>query len=47
VTAIGVAALFRDIDNAQWRAIAPIASNGATRLAAGIGKGSVTLKQSP
>ncbi|MEA2777095.1 MAG: Type secretion lipoprotein VasD, EvfM, TssJ, partial [Acetobacteraceae bacterium] len=47
VTAIGVAALFRDIDNAQWRAVAPIASNGATRLAAGIGKGSVTLKQSP
>lgn len=30
---IGVAALFRDIDRAQWRAVSPIAESGLTRLA--------------
>jgi type VI secretion system protein VasD len=29
---IGVAVLFRAIDSAQWRAIAPIAESGLTRL---------------
>ena len=47
VTAIGVAALYRDIDGAQWRAVAPIASTGPTNLAAGIGKLTVTLKAVP
>jgi type VI secretion system protein VasD len=47
VTAIGVAALYRDIDNAQWRAFAPVASEGATKLSAVIGKLTVTLKPAP
>jgi type VI secretion system protein VasD len=29
---IGVAVLFRDIDRSQWRAVAPIAESGLTRL---------------
>jgi type VI secretion system protein VasD len=29
---LGVAVLFQDIDRAQWRAIAPIAASGTTRL---------------
>ena len=44
VSAIGITALYRDIDNAQWRADAPIASSGATKLAADIGPLAVTLK---
>lgn len=47
VTAIGVAALYRDIDDAHWHAVAPIASDGPTKLSAGIGKLTVTLKPSP
>jgi type VI secretion system protein VasD len=34
---LGVAVLFRDIDRAQWRAVAPIAESGLTRLALSIG----------
>lgn len=30
---VGIAVLFRDIDRAQWRAMAPIAESGLTRLA--------------
>jgi type VI secretion system protein VasD len=44
VTAIGVAALYRAIDDSQWRADAPVATNGPTKLAATIGKLTVTLK---
>lgn len=29
---VGVVVLFRDIDRAQWRALAPIAASGPTRL---------------
>jgi type VI secretion system protein VasD len=29
---LGVAVLFRDIDRARWKAIAPVASTGTTRL---------------
>jgi type VI secretion system protein VasD len=47
VTAIGLAALYRDIDGAHWRAVAPIASEGPTRLAGDVGKLSVTLKSVP
>jgi type VI secretion system protein VasD len=47
VSAIGVIALYRDIDHAQWRADAPIASSGPTKLAADIGPLSVTLKPAP
>lgn len=32
VQALGVAVLFRDIDRAQWRAMAPLAPSGPTRL---------------
>lgn len=44
VQAVGVVVLFRDIDHAKWRAVAPVASSGPTRLALTIGKLSVTLK---
>lgn len=47
VTAIGVAALYREIDTAKWRAVAPVASEGPTKLTAEIGKLAVTLKPSP
>lgn len=47
VQSIGVVALFRDIDQAQWRAVAPIATSGPTKLAVTIGKLSVTLKPAP
>ena len=47
VSAVGVTALYRDIDHAQWRADAPVASSGPTRLAASIGKLAVTLKAAP
>jgi type VI secretion system protein VasD len=33
---IGIAVLFRDIDRAQWRMVAPIAESGLTRLAISI-----------
>lgn len=47
VTAIGVAAIYRDIDDAKWRATAAVAPNGPTKLAADIGKLTVTLKSAP
>ena len=47
VTAIGVAVLYRAIDESQWRADAAIAPNGPTNLSADIGKLVVTLKPSP
>ncbi|PPQ33354.1 type VI secretion system lipoprotein TssJ [Rhodopila globiformis] len=47
VTAIGIAALYRDIDNAQWRAVAPIATHGTTKLSATIGRLAVTLRPAP
>lgn len=43
--AVGVLALFYDIDNAQWRASAPVAANGPSRLDLTIGKSSVSLTQ--
>ncbi len=30
---IGIAVLFRDIDHSRWRAVAPVAASGPTRLA--------------
>jgi len=30
---VGIAVMFRDIDRAQWRLVAPIAESGPTRLA--------------
>ena len=44
VQAIGVIALYRDIDNAQWRADAPVASSGPTQLTLNVGKLAITLK---
>ncbi|HXT78791.1 MAG TPA: type VI secretion system lipoprotein TssJ [Acetobacteraceae bacterium] len=44
VQAIGVVVLYRDIDNAKWRADAPAASSGPTNLTLTIGKLAVTLK---
>ena len=44
VQAIGVVVLYRDIDNAQWRADAPIATSGPTRLTLNVGKLAINLK---
>jgi type VI secretion system protein VasD len=41
---LGVAVLFREIDRAQWRAIAPIAAIGLTRLALTIGRNRAVLE---
>ncbi|MBN8872221.1 MAG: type VI secretion system lipoprotein TssJ [Rhodospirillales bacterium] len=40
---LGVVVLFRDIDHAQWRAMAPIAANGPTRLTLKIETNSASL----
>jgi type VI secretion system protein VasD len=47
VQAIGVVALYRDIDAARWRADAPAATSGPTKLALTISKLAITLKPSP
>jgi type VI secretion system protein VasD len=44
VSSIGVAVLYRDIDRAKWRADAPAAANGPTKLTATAGKLEMTLK---
>jgi type VI secretion system VasD/TssJ family lipoprotein len=44
VQAIGVVALYRDVDRAQWRADAPVASSGPTKLALNVGKLAITLR---
>jgi type VI secretion system protein VasD len=41
---LGVAVLFQDIDRAQWRAIAPIAASGTTRLVLAIGSNKAVLE---
>ncbi len=41
---LGVAVLFRDIDQASWRAMGPLAANGPTKLTLSIGKLSAVLK---
>jgi type VI secretion system protein VasD len=43
VSTIGVVALFRDIDHAQWRAMAPAADSGPTKLTLTIAKLAITL----
>jgi type VI secretion system protein VasD len=43
--AVGVLALFYDIDNAAWRASAPVAANGPSKLELRVEKLSVSLKQ--
>jgi len=44
VQAVGVVVLYRDIDNAKWRANAPVATSGPTRLTLNVGKLAITLK---
>jgi type VI secretion system protein VasD len=44
VQAVGVVVLYRDIDRAQWRASAPVATSGPTKLALDVGKLAITLK---
>jgi type VI secretion system protein VasD len=41
---IGIVALYRDIDHAQWRALAPAADSGPTRLTLHIGRLAITLQ---
>jgi type VI secretion system protein VasD len=38
VSSIGVAVMYRDIDQAKWRATAPAKPNGPTTLTAAVGK---------
>jgi type VI secretion system protein VasD len=45
--ALGVAVWFYDIDNAKWRASAPVAANGPTKLVLNVGKLSVSLEPPP
>ena len=42
---LGVAVLFHDIDRAQWRAIAPIAASGTTRLVLAVGSNKAALER--
>jgi type VI secretion system protein VasD len=41
---LGVAVLFREIDRAQWRAVAPIAATGLTRLALTVSRNRAVLE---
>jgi type VI secretion system protein VasD len=41
---LGVVVWFQNIDNAQWRASAPVAASGLTKLVLDVGKLSVSLK---
>ncbi len=43
VTAVGIIALYRDIDHAQWRASAPVADSGSTNLTLYIGTLAIRL----
>lgn len=47
VQAIGIVVLYRDIDNAQWRADAPAAASGPTKLLLNVGKLAISLKPAP
>jgi type VI secretion system protein VasD len=44
VQSIGIVVLYRDIDEAQWRADAPAASSGPTKLTLNVGKLAISLK---
>ncbi len=43
VSAVGIIALYRDIDHAQWRASAPVTLSGPTNLTLHVGALAVTL----
>lgn len=47
VQAIGIVALYRDIDHATWRAVERVADSGPIKLTLSIGKLAVTLKPEP
>ena len=47
VQAIGIVVLYRDIDNAKWRADAPAAASGPTKLLLNVGKLAISLKPAP
>jgi type VI secretion system protein VasD len=47
VTNIGIVALYRDIDHAQWRAVAPAADSGPINLTLNIAKLAITLQPTP
>jgi type VI secretion system protein VasD len=47
VQAIGIVVLYRDIDNSQWRADAPAAASGPTKLLLNVGKLAISLKPAP
>ncbi len=47
MTNIGIVALYRDIDHAQWRAMAPAADSGPTKLTLNIAKLAITLQPTP
>ena len=44
VQAIGVIVLYRDVDRAQWRAQAPVATSGPSNLVLQVGRLAITLK---
>lgn len=44
---VGAVALYRDIDNAQWRAFEPVATSGPSRLTLSIGKLAIKLQPTP
>lgn len=44
VQAIGIVALYRDIDRAQWRAVSPVATSGPTNLVLNVGRLAVALR---
>jgi type VI secretion system protein VasD len=46
VQAVGIVVLYRDIDKSQWRADAPVADSGPTKLVLNVGKLAITLKPS-
>ncbi len=46
VSSIGVAVMYRNIDQAKWRAVEPAKSSGPTTLTATVGKLALTLKGS-
>lgn len=46
VRAVGIIAQFRDIDRATWRASAPVAESGPTKLVLKLGRLSISLASS-
>jgi type VI secretion system protein VasD len=44
VQAVGIVVLYRDIDNAKWRASTAVATSGPTKLTLNVGKLAITLK---